>query len=665
MNKPPKDPGPPVAVPDRSAAEKVLRRVWRYEAFREGQWETIDAVLHGRDALVVLPTGGGKSLLYQVPPILTGGMTLVISPLIALMQDQVRALRARGISAAFINSTLTPREAEQTLTDAEFGRYRLLYVAPERLETPLFQARAERLRPSLLAVDEAHCISEWGHDFRPSYLKIGEARSRLGSPPILAVTATATPEVRQDVREHLGLNAPLELVTGFDRPNIIWTVFKDENKQERLFSVARGVGGTGIVYASTRRGAEQWAARLTRAGIETAPYHAGLPATERERVQARWMQGDLQAVAATSAFGMGIDKADVRWVVHVDLPPSLEAYYQEAGRAGRDGRRAHAVLLYDRDDEATQRHLLEEGHPSAAEVRAVYDAAAGLARVPYATLPDHPMSISIEAVAVHLGFSLGKVRAALDVLLRQGVWTEAFLKSSHVLLRFQLAAEAVRAYADQTGNESIAAFTRSLLRSVNAEAFKEWWPVDLKRIARRSGISDERVTGGLAHLRERGVLDWMPPDAGLRVTFAEARQTRLLVDERLVRAAQRRAEVRIDRMVRYARSVACRRHFLLAYFGEASPRRCGACDLCLGRHEPVVVTPADEPALRKLLEQAASGRPRAEWQLDGGDPDRMDALADWLVQEEYLRVAYPALDQYAPTAKATAFIRQWKPRRAE
>ena len=635
----------------------MLQRHWGHEDFRPGQWSAIEAVLGGQDVLAVLPTGGGKSVCYQVPAVLQGGLVVVVSPLVALMRDQVSGLAARGVPATFIDSSLPYHESEQRWTDAEFGRYRLLYLSPERLESETFAARAGRLPTTLLAVDEAHCISEWGHDFRPAYLRIADGAALLGHPPVIAVTATATPAVRRDIVERLGLREPRVIVHGFDRPNVVPSVFRTDDKKEKALEILRGVPGSGILYAATRRGTETWAETLRRAGVAAEAYHAGLPTDTRTAVQQRWQRGDTRVIAATSAFGMGIDKPDVRFVLHVDLPRTVEAYYQEAGRAGRDGERAFAVLLFAERDAGAAQSFTEEGHPEADVVQQVYEAACSLAQLPIGSEPDGPMAVDVETIATTKNFSPMAVRSAVATLARAGAWEVRSPSAHRGLLRFRQPAEAVRAYADGLGNPALATFVRDLLRGVHAEAFSGWSDLDLRALERRTGLTRARLLRGLDFLAQHDLLAYLPPGDDLRVAFGGPRSERVPLDVNALRASRRRALSRLDEMLRYARSITCRRHFLLSYFGEPSPERCGACDVCLGRHRPAVVTPEDEPALRRLLAHAARGDERAVWLADEPLPDhRVDGLADWLVHEGYLRVADPLAGTLALTPKGERFV---------
>ena len=630
-------------------AHDALRRVWGYPGFRAGQAEAVAAVCAGRDALAVLPTGGGKSLVYQVPALVRPGVALVVSPLLALMRDQVEALGRRGVRAAYLHGGLSPRQQDALWTDAEFGRYALVYLTPERLQTELFRARAPRLGVSLLAVDEAHCISEWGHDFRPAYRQIAGARELLtdgdGRPaPLVAVTATATPEVRRDILEQLELRDAAVVVQGFDRPNLVWSVRHTDQKPRRVRDVFAGVDGAGLVYAGTRRACERWAERLADLGAEA--YHAGLDRETREAVQDRWLGGQTRIVVATSAFGMGIDKPDVRAVVHVALPPTLEAYYQEAGRAGRDGEPAHAVLLVSADDDRLPRAFATQAHPDAAQVQAVYDAAASLAQVALGDHPDAPTRLDPALVANVAGVPAAVVRGATARLVAAGVWATSEPRAGTVAVRLARGAEPLRRLAEASP-PALAAFVTGLVRALPPGAYDGWAALPLDALAERLGLPDARVRAGLAFLADRDLLELDAGD-GLRVWWQAPRTRRLPLDRNALRAARQTALARVGAVTSYARAPGCRRQFLLAYFGERAPGRCGRCDTCLGRAR-AVVTPADEPALGALL--AELDAPAARVAEPALDPERRRELLGWLVHEGFVRLADPLAGRFELTPK--------------
>lgn len=656
----PPDPAGPAAAPSSAdsqlaRAREALRAHWGHEDFREGQRAIVEAVLEGRDVLGVLPTGGGKSVCYQVPALVLGGLTLVVSPLIALMHDQVAALEARGIAAASLDSTRSFAQSEQTWLDAEAGRYKLLYCSPERLETDIFAARAPRLDVRLLAVDEAHCVSEWGPQFRPAYRRIAGARELLGDPPIVALTATATPEVRRDIAEHLALRDPLRLVHGFDRPNLTFSVFQTEDKRARLKAVLEGVPGSGVVYAATRKEVETWAAWLERQGETVAFYHAGRSAKDRARAQADWLGGRARLIVATNAFGMGIDKPDVRFVVHVSLSGSLEGYYQEAGRAGRDGQRGYAVLLTAPSDSETQRRLLESGHPTPKQVQAVHDTALSLAQIATGSLPEDPVPVDLEKVAQLTDLSTGGVKTALTLAERAGAWTVVEPRPHRATLRFHRSPAALRKYRDGLSSAALARFVDVLLRAVPSEAFTAWHEVDLRALARRSELPESRVEQGFAFLEKQGVLGLLSGGRGPRLMLLEPRAQRLAVDANALREAQARAEARLASMLRYARGITCRRHFLLGYFGEASPERCGACDVCLGRHKTPVVTREDQPALLDLLRAFSETGTVPE---SMASESRLGAWLSYLVREGLVVAENVFAEQYRVTARGARLSRR-------
>ena len=636
-------PESPPVLPPRAGddALRTLREVWGYGAFRPGQDQAVAAVMAGRDTLAVLPTGGGKSLIYQVPVVARRGLALVVSPLIALMHDQVEALARRGVRAVVLHGGLGARATDQAWTDAEHGLYRLVYLTPERLRTDLFAARAPRLDVDLLAVDEAHCVSEWGHDFRPAYREIAAARPLVttasGEPaPVVAVTATATPEVRRDIVDQLALRDPEMIVRGFDRPNLVWSVHHVQDPVRQALDVFAAVPGAGLVYAGTRRGAESVAGRLRGEGVSAEPFHAGLDPAARQDTQRRWLAGQTRVIAATSAFGMGIDKPDVRAVVHTALPPTLESYYQEAGRAGRDGERAYAVLALGPDAESVPRDLVDRGHPTPADAQAVYQAAGSLGQIALGSRPEGPVTLDLDTLAAVAERPAAVVRAAVDRLAADGVWDVVQPRAGKVRVRLPRGRDGL-ARAVEAESPAVQAFADALVRRLPPEAAREGAALWADSLAQALGLSAERLDAGLDYLAERRALDVVRPERGLTLAWHGARARLAPVDAAALERGRRRGHARLDDVVRYASSVGCRRQHLLAYFGEPAPARCGRCDVCLGRHRPDVVTPADEPALRALLAAVAAGEPAA-----GHDAPRRDRqLADWLVAEGLLRLADP------------------------
>jgi ATP-dependent DNA helicase RecQ len=571
-------PQPPDPTADRARA--LLRRHFGYEGFRAGQRQAVDAVLSGRDALVLMPTGGGKSLCYQIPSQILPGTTLVVSPLISLMKDQVDSLRRHGIAATFVNSTLRHVEIEERLRAVQDGRVRLLYVAPERFRSRAFRARLDALRVSLLAVDEAHCISTWGHDFRPAYLGLGRLRESLRC-PVIGLTATATPEVRRDIIAQLRLRMPVVVAKGFDRPNLRWHVLAAHNDAEKDHLLRRllrpfrgGAPGVAIVYAATRRTVDSIADLLIRAGYPAAGYHAGVKGAERRRLQESFMEGAIRVVVATNAFGMGIDKPDVRLVVHYHTPASLEDYYQEAGRAGRDGAVADCVLLYAYADRFTHEFLIDRANPDRATIQSVY------ALMRRAVRPDRfvPLEGDVRRAVDRLAGGPDRADAVLRILETHGVLRGVARPGLRPWVR--LIARPDRIRTELAGNADARTLLRALWQSAGVQLYRgrEFSAQWLERVTG----SPERTVAILNELRARAMLDWRPPaprrmpellvdtdTSRLPVPWSELRRRRLLDLEKL------------QAMQAYAYQRACRRAFILRYFGEQAPRRCGACDHCI------------------------------------------------------------------------------------
>jgi ATP-dependent DNA helicase RecQ len=599
-------------------AREVLTRYWGHPDFRPGQDQAVRNVLSGGDSLTIMPTGGGKSLCFQVPAMLLPGVTLVVSPLISLMKDQVDTLQAAGVPATLVNSTLSQGEMAARMDAAERGEFRLLYVAPERFDADDFQRRLARLDVSLLAIDEAHCVSEWGHDFRPSYLRLGAVREALGDPPIAALTATATPEVRDDVIRQLRLRDPSVLVTGFDRRNLVWHVLRargDSEKDRLLLRLLRGRDGSAVVYASTRRAVDALTLLLNGAGVRAVGYHAGLPDGDRKRIQEEFMSGRVPVVVATNAFGMGIDKGDVRIVVHYNLPGNLEAYYQEAGRAGRDGGPADCVLLHAYRDRFTHEYFITGAYPPRTAVEAALRALRGQAG------PEGLFAGSLEAL-VDRAIGLEDARqagAAVRVLEQHGLVRQSWIGGPQPI-RVRLLARPERISRELAGQPERIAFLRRLWRASGGERLYDGVQLDgrvLDRAAGGRGTAAPLLDG----LAATGFLEWSSPSGeGIWVLDRHTPLPRLPVDWRGLAERKRRELAKLQQMQGYAYAEGCRRGYVLRYFGDpAAMRACGACDNCLGAAPIAAVEPV--AARRRERAPRPPGAPRASVRgVEGPEP---------------------------------------------
>jgi len=560
-------------------ARAALHKHFGYPAFRPGQEAAVESVLTGRDTLVVLPTGGGKSLCYQVPALILPKLTVVISPLISLMKDQVDALESRGLPATFVNSTLTSSQVADRLSRAMRGDVKMLYVAPERFD---FGTTAERLRDagvSLLAVDEAHCISEWGHDFRPSYLRIASVREKLGWPPTVALTATATPHVRSDIVTQLKLDSPTTIITGFDRKNLSYHVLPtktDSDKDDALVHLLRSNEGLAVVYASTRKAVERIAALLDRSRIPAAAYHAGLDDAKRHAVQEAFMTEKVRAIVATNAFGMGIDKPNVRVVLHYAMPGTLEAYYQEAGRAGRDGDRATCYLLHAFPDRFTHEFFIKGAYPERGLVEEVYgvlqrnaDASGGV-------------DMSPDDIATRLKAKAGArdVESALRILTQAKAYAVNPEQGSRVLVRLLATpARIKREFGDSNSLEL--GLLRAMWR-VAGDALNEGASIDLDGLPPGFG----RATGAmplLEALEAKQFVQWRRCGAGAALTSPKKPITAFRIDWTAIERRRKADLQKLDAMQQYAYTKGCRRGFVLRYFGDPAARpSCAGCDNCLG-----------------------------------------------------------------------------------
>jgi ATP-dependent DNA helicase RecQ len=567
----------------------LLRQHWGHAQFRPGQEEIINAVLVGRDALALLPTGGGKSICFQVPALARPGICIVVSPLIALMRDQVENLRKRGLKAEAVYAGMSHQEIDQTLDNCVYSKeIKFLYVSPERLLTDLFRARLARMNVGLLAIDEAHCLSQWGYDFRPPYLRIAELRALLpATVPCIALTATATGQVRQDIVEKLSFRPGYGIFTqSFARPKLSYSVLQTEDKLRRLLEVLRGIGPskTGIVYARTRRQAEDTAAWLVQQKLPAAAYHAGLPAEQRTRVQQAWLTDKTRIIVATNAFGMGIDKPDVRVVAHLDAPATLEAYYQEAGRAGRDGLYAFAVLLSGPADADGLRRQATLSHPPPDVVRRVYQALANYSRTAVGGGELVAFDFDLGLFAETYRLKAVDAHHALKMLEQQGFVqvTEAVNQPARV----QLISNQQDLYQFQVANAQHDLLIKALLRMYGGELFVGFQAISEGALSRHLRQSTTDVVRQLRYLHTANVLHYQPrrelPQAMFTTPRYDAPQ--LPLDERRLRAARQLTEQQTAAVIEYAASTTrCRQQLLLDYFAEPDAPVCGVCDICLAR----------------------------------------------------------------------------------
>ena len=568
--------------PTLDDARAALSARFGFRDFRPGQERAVASVLAGRDTLVVLPTGGGKSVCYQVPALLLPGLTVVVSPLISLMKDQVDALIARGIPATFVNSTLSSGEVAERMARVTRGDVKLLYVAPERFDAGTAAERLREVGVSLLAIDEAHCISEWGHDFRPSYLRVAQVREKLGWPPAVALTATATQHVRQDIARQLRLENPETIITGFDRTNLRYHVVptrSDVEKDDALIDVLNRHEGVAIVYASTRRNVEKVTATLERAGISAAAYHAGLDDAHRHDVQEAFMQEAVRAIVATNAFGMGIDKPNVRVVVHHAMPGTIEAYYQEAGRAGRDGHPADVYLLHSFPDRFTHEFFIKGAFPERATVERVYERALRLA--------DGTGAVRFEpgeiAASLPGKVSDREVESALRLLLKAGAVRSEPESGGRAVVRLLATADRIKRELGADDAMKLG-LLRALWRGAGVARY-DGATVDLDGLPPGFGGAAGAIPV-LDALERTQFLEWHRLGGGDRVTNARRPLSAYPLDWAALDRRRTAELAKLEAVQRYAYASGCRRGFVLRYFGDpAAGRDCGGCDNCLGTHD--------------------------------------------------------------------------------
>lgn len=577
---------------------EVLKEYWGYDGFRPMQEEIITAALEGKDVLAIMPTGGGKSVCFQVPGLMREGITLVVTPLIALMKDQVQNLNDRGVRALAIHAGMSRHEVDLALNNAAYGDYKFLYLSPERLGTQLFRSYIDVLDVSFIVVDEAHCISQWGYDFRPDYLRIGELRERIDA-PVIAVTATATPSVAQDIMERLGFKEKLLLKSGFERPNLSYIVRQVEDKYSQILNVCNGVPGTGIVYARNRRKCEELSAFLMAQGVSASFYHAGLGGQARAERQAAWKSGAVRVMVCTNAFGMGIDKPDVRFVVHYDLPESPEAYFQEAGRAGRDGKRSFAVQLWNSVDVRRAKQIEDVSFPSLEYIEDVYQKLHAFFEIPYDTGMGRQLKFKIEDFCKRFGLQRAPAFYALKYLER----TEHLTYSEEVDIptKVRINVDRKSLYDVELADQGQANVLEALMRSYTG-IFSFLQQIDEEYVARRAGQTVPQLRQSLYGLSLAHVISYVPTDHSDVVVLHHDRLRPGNVNLMPSRYAMLRESfhARAEAMLEYVSETSeCRSRYLLRYFGQTEAADCGTCDVCRARraaapvHEPVEGT--DKP----------------------------------------------------------------------
>lgn len=561
---------------------QILKQYWGHSQFRSLQEDIIQSVLAKKDTLALLPTGGGKSICFQVPAMAMDGVCIVITPLIALMKDQVEQLKKRNIPAIAIYSGMNKRAIDIALDNCVYGNIKFLYLSPERLQTEIFEERVKKMNVSLLAVDEAHCISQWGYDFRPSYLLIGELRELLKNVPVIALTATATDKVKKDIQEKLLFNSPNAFQKSFARANLSYSCFKEEDKEKKIFEILTNVKGSSIIYVRSRKKAQDVSFLLNKKSFSAGYYHAGLSNDERSAIQDQWIKGALRVVVATNAFGMGIDKPDVRTVIHWEIPESLEAYYQEAGRAGRDEQKAYAILLYNENDIDNVKEKLKESYPSIDFIKKVYQSLANYYKIAVGSASF--ASFDFDRNDFERVYSLPKLETfyALKRLESEGYiqLNEVFNSSSKIFFTI----DNKKLYEFQIANERFDGFIKTLLRMYGGEMFSDFISVSEKEISKSLQVPTAEVIASLQYLEKLNVLEYDMQKNKPQLIFTTPRldASKLPLDIKKIEGRKENDTRKAEAVIDYAKQIErCRTIVLLDYFGEVTDEECGVCDVCL------------------------------------------------------------------------------------
>lgn len=560
----------------------ILRQYWGFESFRPLQEEIIQSVISGKDTLALLPTGGGKSICFQVPALMMEGICIVVTPLIALMKDQVEHLKKNGIQAVAIYSGMKKREVDITLDNCVYGKIKFLYLSPERLYNDVVRERIRFMKVNLFAIDEAHCISQWGYDFRPPYLELAKLKELHPKVPFLALTATATERVIADIQKKLNFPTENVFVKSFLRDNLAYMAIEEEDKMGRMVRIIHKLGGSGIVYVRNRRETQEIARILINNGIASDYYHAGLPGSERDQKQDAWMTNAVRVIVATNAFGMGIDKADVRFVIHLDLPDSLEAYYQEAGRAGRDGKKAYPVILYQQNDEKKLVDTLDASFPDIPFIQQTYHYLCNHFQIPYGAGEGLTVDFDVVTFAKKYQMPLVPVMNALKFLERDGWLTLS--EAVTIPSRFKFEIDSTELYKVQVQYAKYDKLIKAILRTYGG-VFENYIQVNEYEFANKLGVPYNRIVELLKSLETLEIASYLPSTDAPQLTFLQNRvdYKNLYIDHIFIRDRHQVKGEQVKGMIEYIEKSHCRSQSLLLYFGEKDAGFCQVCDLCLIR----------------------------------------------------------------------------------